>query len=504
MVRGSTIDVSKVAYDIDLAIHNKFDVEVIDATTGKIKQKAEAYNIIKDCFWEYFFSNAYCSEWFGGIVFGSGSGTPSADKLGLFSFVGGKQAASRNIQTFPKEGYAYNRRSISLGVSEFVGSTITEVGTSVYGTDQANRIFTHAMLQDMNGNPISITKTDTDIINIYATIYVHWNPDGYEDGKIKISYLPGEMWDKGIINELLGCMTKDSPASGRSIYFFNGPPVSKSFSIGSVSTSSIKDLATKTIRLAPGRLGVGSGNGTGGILSAYTSGICIEGPSAGLPGTNIIAEPVGTGDGTTTDFVTQYPFPTNTEIYVDGVLCTDVVIDDVLPSSRFVPTMAFKFLQKYSEGLCGVPLNQYNGTTGSGVSSSGFGIYENVYADYGVKTIRFAHGNNWVATIALSNDLETWREFPCTLYDKTLEIPEELAYARYWKISGGTPSGASHGSARPLITPITPFPTHNIRFTTPPAEGAVITANYYTPAVAKDENHVFDMSITIHLGEYTE
>jgi hypothetical protein len=47
-------------------------------------------------------------------------------------------------------------------------------------------------------------------------------------------------------------------------------------------------------------------------------------------------------------------------------------------------------------------------------------------------------------------------------------------------------------------------PKANIRFTTPPAEGAVITANYYTPVVAKDSDHVFDMSITIHLGEYTE
>ena len=29
----------------------------------------------------------------------------------------------------------------------------------------------HAMLKDMNGNQISIEKTDTDIINIYATVY---------------------------------------------------------------------------------------------------------------------------------------------------------------------------------------------------------------------------------------------------------------------------------------------------------------------------------------------
>jgi hypothetical protein len=43
-----------------------------------------------------------------------------------------------------------------------------------------------------------------------------------------------------------------------------------------------------------------------------------------------------------------------------------------------------------------------------------------------------------------------------------------------------------------------------VHFDTPPAAGAVITMDYDTDSVAKDENHVFDLTLTIQLGEYTE
>ena len=42
----------------------------------------------------------------------------------------------------------------------------------------------------------------------------------------------------------------------------------------------------------------------------------------------------------------------------------------------------------------------------------------------------------------------------------------------------------------------------NIHFDTPPAAGAVITADYTTDTIAKDANYVFDLSVTIQLGEY--
>src|SRR5690606_31191910 len=48
--------------------------------------------------------------------------------------------------------------------------TITEVGVA-YGSSASNLV-THAMIKDAEGNPLSIDKTDIDVIEIYATIFV--------------------------------------------------------------------------------------------------------------------------------------------------------------------------------------------------------------------------------------------------------------------------------------------------------------------------------------------
>jgi hypothetical protein len=44
---------------------------------------------------------------------------------------------------------------------------------------------------------------------------------------------------------------------------------------------------------------------------------------------------------------------------------------------------------------------------------------------------------------------------------------------------------------------------YNVHFDTPPVDGAVITADYNTESIAKDINHVFDLSVVITLGEYS-
>lgn len=42
----------------------------------------------------------------------------------------------------------------------------------------------------------------------------------------------------------------------------------------------------------------------------------------------------------------------------------------------------------------------------------------------------------------------------------------------------------------------------NIHFTEPPAEGAVITADYTTPVIPKDDQHVFDLTVTLTFNEH--
>ena len=39
----------------------------------------------------------------------------------------------------------------------------------IHGTPSSN--LTHALIKDSEGTPISITKTDSDVLTIYATVY---------------------------------------------------------------------------------------------------------------------------------------------------------------------------------------------------------------------------------------------------------------------------------------------------------------------------------------------
>ena len=99
------------------------------------------------------------------------------------------------------------------------------------------------------------------------------------------------------------------------------------------------------------------------------------------------------------------------------------------------------------------------------------------------------------ASIYASDDLETWSLVGT---GKTVNIGEAYRHCKYWK---------REGSNTGYITGMTCASTFNgktLHFDTPPAVGDVITADYRSDTVAKDANFVFDMTITIQLGEYVE
>ena len=61
---------------------------------------------------------------------------------------------------------------------------------------------THALIKDMNGNPVVITKTDTDIITIYATVYLLLNTAYSPTSILDIARCDPE--ENGIVRTLLG------------------------------------------------------------------------------------------------------------------------------------------------------------------------------------------------------------------------------------------------------------------------------------------------------------
>src|SRR5690606_11283758 len=88
-------------------------------------------------------------------------------RTSLFNHLGTKAATTEDYKyAYPT---SYRTRKIVLNPEEYVGAEITEVGVA-YGSTSSNLV-THALIEDAAGNPISLVKTDTNVVTIYATIY---------------------------------------------------------------------------------------------------------------------------------------------------------------------------------------------------------------------------------------------------------------------------------------------------------------------------------------------
>lgn len=472
---------------LNASIHNRFDIEVVNAETGEVKQRAQAENVICNQLWtRMFVPNTY----FNYIHYGTGSGTPSAANTSLFTFLGyGTPATGDDVYTYDWNNcWASLRRKIQLSESTAVGSALTEVGIG-YSTG-ASSLCTHAMLKDMNGNVISIAKTSTDIINIYATVFLHWSVAGYDNANIKIFPMPRSA-------EILYLLGMSSSAFG-SVVFSAGaisswysPISSRPWTFGTLAKT--YSSANKTITLTATRLAAASAN-VGGI-KAIGIGTCVsdslypyivlEVGGSWFSGTAITGEAIGTGDGSTVNFATDFPLLTGTpKIYIDGVEQTTGVTVDLNKPTLFNTDDGAMPLEIVSGLLYGDQvIPTYTGGTVSGQETIYYNPY---YALYGIASFTARNCN-----VKVSNDLITWT---------TVTSPVSASYKnyKYWKLTATSTTNV--GLSNVVFDGLTAY---NIHFTVAPASGAVITADYTTKTIAKDANHVFDFSLTIQFGEHT-
>lgn len=181
MIRGQKKpleDKQTVNVDINTSIHNRFDIEVIDSRTGKVRQRAQAENIILDQLWTILLAPA---SYFKYIHYGSGTVTPTASDTSLTEFIGCKLCngyrtyydtddGNRIYGSDGSESYwlttdidsekkvASARMHIQLDENTAVGKSISEIGIAYSSVE--NSLCTKALLKDMNGNSLIINKTE--------------------------------------------------------------------------------------------------------------------------------------------------------------------------------------------------------------------------------------------------------------------------------------------------------------------------------------------------------
>lgn len=518
MIRGTKrpmAPTAKQTLDLRASIHNRFDIEVRDAATGELKQRARGYNVICEALWDRVlhvnsYNNWKVSGYFNYILFGSGSGTPSASDTTLFSLLGAKSVSSALYENDVPAGIVYRQNSIVLNAEEYVGDTLTEVGIGYSSTN----IVTHAMLQDMNGNPISIEKTATDVIIIYATVYLHFASGGWYGGSVMMAP-PDRSTTGRFYAYLLG-----GNNGGTSIDAFARPGAGKrtgNFTSGFSLILPSVDRANKKLSFTS-RMSASELNLPIRSVPIY----CGESNSRDNPGSHtfwltpgswfsppaINGEAVGTGDGTTTGFSTAFPVKTAGTVYVDGVAASGVTM-------RAGPADAarMEYWMNACEPNVGVKVysNSAYSITASGLEiavAAGEKSYplENPFYSLGIQKVRKSNGNysNYECTVLASDDLTNWSvvgTIPAASGFAELSVPAALRNKRYWQIQA--PANASAHYFVQFVADAADT-AHNIVFETPPAAGAVITADYTPDCIAKDENHVFDLSMVLTLGEYQE
>lgn len=509
------------------SIHNRFDVEVIDAQTGEVKQRARGYNVICNTLWDRLFytgSTGFGQNYFNFILFGTGSGTPAVSDTQLFSLLGAFQV--QNYQSIAlnfdrRNGVASGQAVATLQAEQYVGATLTEVGI---GYDSTHCV-THALLEDMNGNPISIEKTDLDVIKIYATVYLHWPAGTWYGGSVSFADISG--YDSPLIRLLLGRTVLVQNAMGFVLYNTNKRTGSAQNDYHNRQIRATVSRQNKTYSFTT-RLAADEANLPlrSILISTYNNGEQHNAPLFWLtPGswctpTPISAEAVGTGDGTATGFATAFPIKHGAPVtvYVNGEPAPNVAVRSG-PADATRLEQWFDMLSNIGPTaltVAGTPIYAFHTaiTEAGGWTfslASHYYTWATIHPFYEAGIGQISYRSNayayYTVTIQASDDCQTWATVgTITAYSTnyvTLSVPAEHQHKKYWRLYNASDSNIGGNvlfSAEGAVSDA----AHNIVFAAPPAAGAVITCDYTPDCIPKDSDHVFDISMELTLGEYQE
>lgn len=296
-------------------IRNKFLIQVKDAETEEVKESFEAFNTVTNYFLDLLTGGGTILP---NILYGSGTGTPSIADVKLFTAVGSKAATVvTSSAVFP---ILHTTKTCRLGAAEHVGVTLTEVG---FGTSSlTSQLQTHAMIVDSEGASIAITKSATDIIDIYATVYfelldfvgegaeaIHWRK---MDGNVSnLTRFLTNSWDSDV--SLYNAELADGVHSGPFI------PDIAGYKITNAGMAMTTDLVAKTRKYTT-RFTEGSANAPIKTIM-FNKIILFETQKAatiwaGKTFTDIV---VGTGDGTTKEFNLPKESVQALTVKIDGV-----------------------------------------------------------------------------------------------------------------------------------------------------------------------------------------
>lgn len=463
-----------------LNLHNRFDIEVIDALSGEVKQKAYAENIMLDTFFTRFLagqSGVYMND---SISYGRGTGTLNPTRTALFSLI--NSLASTLDSSGYTDDYIYSRVFITLLPEVSIGETITEVGLR-----SSSYLVTHALLKDMNGNPVSILKTSTDQIKIYSTLYVQIPSAGFMSGQLG-KRLKDSLYNS-FIYSINGFLQGFYSVISNYLYFLNGRNRNSASTITSFTRT--LTVATKTSTVYARLLTTGLNNLLiGAIENIFYYDLMLANETV------LTDKVLGTGNGSTKDFTTVFPFVKSIQsIKLAGVATTDYTAD----LNKNVSNDMTSWLRE---------IETTDSSYRFGVTTSSLGHIVTSPVGYYIFKNEFNASNPLISCILGANlklfssdDGVTWALAATagSSYSNNVSIPSAHQSKRFYKIEETLGAYQSYCIKSFLSSANTVQP--NIHFNTAPPAGTEIKIDYTVPGIAKDDQHVVDVTFTYVFNE---
>lgn len=496
-----------------IGVHNCFDIIRRDAKTGEILGEYKAENIILTNFWAKYLSTTSntCLAY---IHFGTGTTTPVASDVKLTKWLGYKAAPAYNatgtiydFSTYHTDGIVKIKKSVRLEDTEYNGSFISEVGYSS-STSGTTGLLTKALVKDMNGNVVSIEKKSGEVLDIFATFFIDFGKE-FDGGNISF----GQIYvAEGIGKMLLFC----SPFTSASLKagWIVGRPQMQAINAATDSNTDGEyfisdwitltfDTANKKLIMTIPNLVARDGNLVGGFRGvSITGGLHIKLPCTGLAQPVLPKEVLGTGDGTTVNFQSDFGYIKDNgtaKLYINDVEQTSgFTIDYGKPYPKvniFSDLVIVDFMKLNSTGM-----PQINPSTGNAVAP-GYTVVENPF--YATIPINSVYGSKFKAYA--SNDLTNWTLVASsTSTSATIAVTAGYENYRYWKFTQYSEGSTTEYTVIKGVLSTNGAARTNIHFTTPPAVGATVALDYQPDCIAKDAAHVINNNkVEIVFNEYT-
>lgn len=556
--------VQQLEINMDFKIHNRFDVFRKDIRTGKEEQIAYAENILLDRLWTRGAWGSSIGYWeqSGGFAYvlkhtiavGSGTGILSAARTTLFSEI--FSALGLNHQTAVGANYLKSTMSITRTELQDNGQTYREIGCKAKNAYSDDGLVSHALLLDMNGNPITIAKTDTDIITFYASWYFYIPVTSWYDGSVKLRSIQHALFWQIIRSGVHG------PLSGVNLNYRNGlrrgPTIVNSgptYEFNSAPATCVWTAAQKKMTFYK-RLAVGDLNGVGtlkGIASIDYSYLefkrnlpidPVPQTNPWMPESDVVGEALTSGNGIITDFVTTFPFIHDVTVKKDGVAenPANYTVYQNIPNYIYCDPW---FVYDYDKALYYNPWYETIGISSVRLNNS---MHVDASQD-GITWVEVARytqnysGEVVRSILAAYRKYKYWRSFNDSAYmPAAYQFTFDTAdITNYNNIRFSSPPGLVTGEAvgtgdgsnleftldhAPIADSLTMYvdgvvnanwtlngsivtftaenaPGNGLAVTADYRYSCVMTVDYTTPVIPKDVNHVFDLTFSMTFGEYT-